>query len=234
LYGLGGVGKTQTALAYAHEKRHNYHSIFWISGVNQATLFSGFEQIASKTKCAVGASSPTEITERVLVWLQQQKNWLLIVNNLDDVLIIDGVLPPIHCQGHTVITTRNPNTDGIPAQGIEVDVLNIDAGVDLFCIHLKMHPTSNAEDISEIRNIVTELGCLPLALEQSAAFIRETKRDINQFLPLYHKNRSTRQRIQNWKPEGNRKYPYSVSTTWQMSFHLIQNNSESPAAASLL
>src|SRR5436190_21799872 len=65
LYGMGGVGKTQTALSYVHLKRNYYRSIFWISGL---TPFSGFQRIASVTKCALGIddSEPFEIVKRVI------------------------------------------------------------------------------------------------------------------------------------------------------------------------
>src|SRR5438552_590724 len=74
----------------------------------------------------------------------------------------------------------------------EVEVLNIDTAVQLFRILLKSGPESEfSEDESEIRNIVKELGFLPLAIEQAAAFIRESKRPIDEYLPLYQENRST-------------------------------------------
>lgn len=72
LYGMGGVRKTQTALAYAYIKTGYYNSVFWVSGATQAELLSGFQRIASKTSCAIGASDSTEVTERVLKWLQRR------------------------------------------------------------------------------------------------------------------------------------------------------------------
>src|SRR5271170_492715 len=113
LYGMGGVGKTQTALAYVYTKRSYYDSVFWISGVNQAALFSGFQQIAAETKCAIGtsASNSSEIVKSVLQWLQLRPTSLLLIDNLDDVSLIDGLLPTIDSKAHTLITTRNPYTD---------------------------------------------------------------------------------------------------------------------------
>ena len=235
LYGMGGVGKTQTALAYVHILKQNYHSVFWISGVNQTTLLSGFEQIRTETRCSIEASNQTEIAKQVVKWLQEQPNWLLVIDNLDDISVIDGFLPSTDCNGHTLITTRNPSTEGIPAQGIEVEVLDIETAVQLFRILLNPRPESKlSDDESEIRAIVKELGYLPLAIEQAAAFIRESKRPIDEYLPLYQKNRSTRQKLQKWVPKGNRKYEYSVATAWQMSFDLIRRNTESPDATILL
>jgi tetratricopeptide (TPR) repeat protein len=233
LYGMGGVGKTQTALAYVYARKKFYHSIFWITGVDQAALLSAFRQIALETECAGDISNTTlvDIAREVLAWLQQQRNWLLVIDNLDDVSVIKGFLPS-RDQGHTLITTRNPNTSGVPAQGLEVKVLSQHAAVQLLFIHSKIDPISaSTADKSEAEKIVEELGYLPLAIEQSGSYIRETSRNIDEFLPLYQRNSGE---LHRWLPDGNRNYRYTVATTWQMSFTLIRTNQECPAAASLL
>jgi tetratricopeptide (TPR) repeat protein len=134
-----------------------------------------------------------------------------------------------------LITTRNPNSKGIPAQGIEIDNLAPNDAVELF---------SNLSELGDIsgslacrkkaEEIVEELGYLPLAIEQSAAYIRETSTKPDDFLALYQKNRSSRQQLHKWVPEGNRIYEYSVTTTWQMSFDLIKKDDTCPAATLLL
>ena len=68
LHGLGGVGKTQTALAYVYTRRDVYTSIFWISGVNQASILSDFQQIAIEMEIVIYIfdSESVEIASRVL------------------------------------------------------------------------------------------------------------------------------------------------------------------------
>ena len=34
----------------------------------------------------------TEIAEHVLLWLREEKNWLVIIDNLDDINIVQGFL----------------------------------------------------------------------------------------------------------------------------------------------
>jgi hypothetical protein len=43
---MGGVGKTQTVLAYVYWMKTFYNSIFWINAADQATLLDGFQKIA--------------------------------------------------------------------------------------------------------------------------------------------------------------------------------------------
>jgi hypothetical protein len=64
----------------------------------------------------------SQVAKYVLNWLQQLTNWLLVIDNLDDVSVINGFLPSTDSNGHTLITTRNPNTEGIAAQGVEAGV----------------------------------------------------------------------------------------------------------------
>ena len=48
LYGMGGIGKTQTALEYVYTNRDSYERIYWITAVDQASLLSGYQKIAIK------------------------------------------------------------------------------------------------------------------------------------------------------------------------------------------
>lgn len=46
LFGLGGVGKTELALAYAREHRTEYEAIFWIRGESPKSLQQSFTSIS--------------------------------------------------------------------------------------------------------------------------------------------------------------------------------------------
>ncbi|KAH0613051.1 uncharacterized protein H6S33_009431 [Morchella sextelata] len=45
LHGLGGIGKTEIALAYAFKYRHEYTAVFWIDATNSQTATLGLLQI---------------------------------------------------------------------------------------------------------------------------------------------------------------------------------------------
>ena len=170
---------------------------------------------------------------QVVRWLSSQKHWLLIIDNLDDIQVIKGFLPDNGPNKHTLITTRNPNSDGIPAEGLGVPLLTEEDASNLFLIRTKL-PGDCQKSRSESDKIVAELGNLPLAIDQAAAFIRETTRDLGDFLSLYNKSRLNRQKSHKWVPEGNRTYQYSVAITWEVSFSHIKNHPEFPIAAKLL
>ena len=194
LYGLGGVGKTQLALEYVNTHKDYYAGIYWISGVNQATLLSGFQEIARRTSCIPAAEfnvSPSAVAKAVLLWLNQQDNWLLVIDNLDDADVVDGYLPERSLGRHTLLTMRNPNAIEIPAEGLRVGILDLDEAVELLIVRSGLGSVDDRtpEEIAEAMQIVEELGFLPLAIEQASAYIREISKDIFKFLPLYKKDK---------------------------------------------
>lgn len=73
------------------------------------------------------------MAQLVLRWLEKQKNWLLILDNLDDIAIVKDYLPERGPEKHTLISTRNPNAEGIRARGLEVPILEEDKSVQMLC-----------------------------------------------------------------------------------------------------
>jgi tetratricopeptide (TPR) repeat protein len=231
LYGLGGVGKTQLALEYVHThwQRKTYERVYWVSAVNQATLWAGLQEIGVQTHCvAVGTNpNPSQVAATVLRWLNEQDKWLLVIDNLDDVTVVDGYLPDAAPERHTLITTRNQHCDDIPAEGLEVGVLDVAEAMQLLLTRAKVGSVGEtSEGKDEAAKIVKELGFLPLAIEQAAAYIREASHDIFQFLPGYLNDRKF---YHARTSKGNRMYSNSLATTWHLSFQQVQKNSNDAA-----
>lgn len=220
LYGLGGVGKTQIALEYAYRREAFYSYVFWISAIDQAQLLSGFGEIAKHIPSFQPTSdrSPLEIAKSVLDWLKVTKSWLLVIDNLDDITIVEGYLPAINWDGHTLITTRDKNSDGIPAEGIEVTLMNEEDSLQFFQRRVRLSDTSSTRFQDEARRIIKELDHLPLALEQAAAYIRNSQK-IEEYLTTYHEQP---QDLLQWQPRGNYPNKFTVATTWKMSLEELK------------
>jgi len=235
LYGLGGVGKTQLALEYVYTHRENgtYDRVYWVSAVSEATLFAGLREIGLRTNCILTTDTglkPSEIASTVLRWLNKQEKWLLIIDNLDDMSVVDGYLPETAPDRHTIITTRSQHCDDIPAEGLEVGVLDITGATQLLLARAKVGTVADTpEGKKAAAEIVEELGFLPLAIDQAAAYIREASHDIFDFLLSYRKDRKF---YHARAPKGNRTYPNSLAKTWHLSFEKVRQNS--PRAAEFL
>jgi tetratricopeptide (TPR) repeat protein len=230
LYGIGGVGKTQCALEYVYSNRDVYDRIYWISATSQSSLLSGFQKIAKKAQLpGLENGNSQEIAESVLAWLRSEKNWLIVIDNLDDITVVDGFLPENGPQKHTLITTRNPNTLGIPAEPLEVTILTTEDSIDLLSTLSLVPITPESPEWAKAAEIVKALGYLPLAIEQAAAYVREISGDLNSYYQEWLENHKE---LNSWVPSGNRQYSYSVATTWSMSFNVVRTSN--PSAARML
>lgn len=229
LYGMGGIGKTQCALEYVYRNKTGYQKIYWLSAVDQASLLSDYRTVAKKAGLReLETEKPFEIAKAVLEWLEQEPSWLIVIDNLDDIKVANDLLPETGPGKHILITTRNPHTIGIPAEPLEVPLFDKSDAINLLST-LSDIPISSPVSEKKAREIVEELGNLPLAIAQAAAYVREVSRDFTVYHEEYIQNRKE---LHKWMPMGNVKYPYSVATTWSMSFHFLQSNH--PPAARLL
>jgi tetratricopeptide (TPR) repeat protein len=230
LHGTGGVGKTQCALEFAYQNRANYERVYWLSAVDHSSLLSGYTKLAKQAGLVTKMYLPSgsDIAEAVVVWLNGQDNWLIVIDNLDDISVVDGLLPENGAQKHTLITTRNPYTTNIPAEPLEIKPLDSEESIDLLLMlsHISAPPRSLQR--THATRIVEELGYLPLAIKQAAAYVREVGGDLQSYLEDYSKHRKE---LLQW-PSGNRHYPHSVASTWSLSFSVLQSNH--PSALDLL
>src|SRR6202035_5014921 len=156
---------------------------------------------------------------QVLKWLKNQPNWLVVLDNLDDVTVVRGLLPETACNGHTLITTRCRDIKQIPAEGLEIIEMEEGEAVQLL-LDLSEHLEQRDEAVNEAREIVRELGWLPLAISQAAAFIRSS--DLYTFLSVF---RSNQREFLADSPEGNHPYPRSISMTWLLCLQRLSSDS---------
>ena len=225
LYGMGGIGKTQTAIEYIYSNRSFYERIYWITTGDQNALLSGYQKIAEKAnlKSLVDMSNPFDIAEGVIRWLSEKPSWLVVLDNLDDIIVAADLLPPTGSQQHTLITTRNPNSRDIPAEGLEVPLFGEVEALELLHtlsdIPLKSDKPDDASP--EAHEIIKELDCLPLGIAQAAAFVQKISGDFRTFLDDYKENRKE---VNAWISKANRSYPRSVAATSLMSLNVVRHD----------
>ena len=83
LSGLGGVGKTQTAVEYAYRYRHLYKAVFWAKAESRETLVADFVSIAALLNLPSAQAKDQELAVAdVKRWLDDNPGWLLILDNV--------------------------------------------------------------------------------------------------------------------------------------------------------
>jgi hypothetical protein len=220
LTGMGGVGKTQIAAHFAHDRRDEYSAVLWASAASQETLVSDFAAIAGLLNLPEKDEKDQALAvAAVKRWVEANGGWLLIVDNAGDLAAVHGFIPRA-AKGHVLLTTQAQATGDIQAIRI-LDMLPED-GALLLLRRAKIikadAPLTAAAARGTALHISRELGGLPLALDQAGAYIEETGCGLPSYLDLYLGRRAEllRRRGGIGPP-----HPESVATTFALSFEKV-------------
>jgi tetratricopeptide (TPR) repeat protein len=215
LYGLGGVGKTQLALEYAHRYGADYDVIWWIPSENPLTIPAMLARLGRRLGLTLQGDQE-ELADLVLDALRARGRWLLVFDNAEQPEELARWLPG-GGDGHMLVTSRHPAW-GALTQPIRVDVLD---RTDAVALLLRRTPD---EDQASAAQLAEQLGDLPLALEQAAAYLERTGMPLAVYLAAYQRRRQ--QLLAKGRPIA---YQGQVETTWQLSIDQVD-----PAGVELL
>jgi len=231
--GLGGIGKTQIAIEYAYKFRNEYQAVLWARADSREVLASDFGAIAYLLNLPEKKGrNQGRIIDAVMRWLQDHSEWLLILDNANDVKVVKEFLPSLNT-GHILLTTC-AQAMGEMAQPVGVEEMEIEKAA-LFLLYRARLITKNTslkgtapDDLDKAKAIVQLMGGLPLALDQAGAYIEETRCSLSDYLNLYQQ-----QHVEMLKRRGgfSDDHPRPVATTWSLSFEKIKAK---PASAELL
>lgn len=222
LHGLGGIGKSQLAIEYAYRYSTSYDHAWWIHAEEESSIITHYTALATALQLPEkDAEEQAVIINAVRKWLNTHNGWLLVFDNARDTASIRNYLPD-GTGGHVLITSRNPDwrTIGTPLQ---VTVWKRDESIAF----LKQRTGQDQQENPDANELADELGDLPLALEQAAAFIEKRHITITEYLKLYRTRR--KDLLERTTPSAD--YPNTIVTTWVMAFDAIK---EVPMASDLL
>ena len=223
LHGLGGVGKTQMAVEYAHRYQSDYELVWWIPADQPVLVRSSLASLAPSLGLpSASVTGVEEAANAVLEALRRGEpyaNWLLIFDNADEPEELIDILP--QGPGHVLITSRNhrwaSQVDALP-----VDVFTRDESVEFLTRRVPRGITPEDAD-----RLAEELGDLPLALEQAGALHAETGIAVDDYLRLLKQR--TSQLLSQGRPS---EYPASMTAAWALSVASLEE--KLPEALDLL
>src|SRR6266571_5258693 len=129
LIGLPGIGKTQLALEYAHSCFQKvYRVVLWVNAADETTLAQTYGELAEPLK--LPEWDERELKRRIQAvkeWLEDHTNWLLIMDNADD-LGLARLFFPTTDNGHILLTTRSQIIGSI-AMKIEIEAMEPEEGL---------------------------------------------------------------------------------------------------------
>ncbi|KAJ3488172.1 hypothetical protein NLG97_g6245 [Lecanicillium saksenae] len=246
LHGLGGIGKTQLAVAYLKRHRDEYSAIFWMNIKDETSVKQSFVKVSKQilqqypgARCLdkLGSESdPNGAVEAVKAWLSLPGNtrWLIVFDNYDDAKLSDeenptGVdlrqyLPSAH-QGAVIITTRLSSID----MGHSIRVQKMDSVEDSLEILSSTSSRPNLHEDPDVQKLIDTLDGLPLALASAGAYLKRVSMSVASYLRHYHQSWP---KLHGSTPNLGSYKDKTLCTTWLMSYQQVEK--QNPLAAHLL
>ncbi|MEX0271090.1 NB-ARC domain-containing protein [Leptolyngbyaceae cyanobacterium UHCC 1019] len=173
LSGLGGIGKTQTAVEYAYRYFYDtpiYEWVFWVKADTELALVTDLAELARSLD--LGDGTLEELAARSLRWLETNHRWLLIFDNADEPETVKPWLPR-NPQGRVLLTSRAPRFTSLGVKNpIAVTKFSLEESIAFLRDRTNL-PALDAAELAAITALAQELDGLPLALEQAAAYIAQ-------------------------------------------------------------
>jgi hypothetical protein len=193
LTGMGGVGKTQLAAKYARDawreggEGGRLDVLVWVTAGSRQAVVERYAQ-AGVELCRADPDNHERAAESFLAWLAPQAGdrrcrWLVVLDDLADPDDMRGLWPPNCSHGQTLVTTRR--RDAAVATHDRVVKLGLFTGqearaylTDCLAGHDRTAPAG------EIAALAADLGYLPLALSQAAAYIADSRESVAAYRDL--------------------------------------------------
>lgn len=225
LSGLGGIGKTQTAIEYAYRYTNDYSAIFWVKAQTHDSLIASFVDLANLLNLPEKRDQEqNQVVTAVIHWLNGHDQWLLIFDNIEDIALLEGFLPAAR-RGSLLFTSRRQAL-GITAHLLNLEPMTPEEGMGFLLQRARLLATTASldqfpsRDKATAREIVIEMGGLPLALDQAGSFIEATHCSLSDYLRLY---RSSQLCLLDER-EAHADHPISVTRTFSLAFAQLEQN----------
>ena len=209
LHGMGGVGKTQLALEYAHRFRTAYDVVWWIQADPPQFIDTTLADLAPLINVSA-ESTAVETAHSVLQALRSgaaARRWLIIYDNAEEPDLV-GPLIPSSGAGHVLITSRNAAWSD-RSYPVPIDVFRRHESITHLRQRIETITDREADDIAEA------LGDLPIAVAAAGAWLAETGEAPAAYLGMVQE-------------AG----PSAVQKTWDLSLDRLAQ--QSPVAVRLL
>ena len=192
-----------------------FWGIFWIDASSVENAESTLAQLGRlgglDESCGAG-----------MHWLTGLENpWLLVIDNADDPLVDYARFFPAGDRGHILLTTRNSDCKILATAGsYELNDMDEEDAISLLLKATQIPDVNDKNARLMAMPIVKTLGCLPLALIQAGASIRQGICSLEDYVELFV---SYKKRLMSDQPvQGADNYRYTIYTTWEVSVQMIE------------
>ncbi|KAF2741633.1 hypothetical protein M011DRAFT_377150, partial [Sporormia fimetaria CBS 119925] len=219
LHGLGGIGKTQLAIAYTKMHRDEYSAIFWLNIKDEVSVKQSYLQLAKQ----ILQDCPSASQLGVFLDDKKQDEVVAAVPGKADAGAVDigQFLPEAH-HGSVIVTRRSSKVS--VGRRLKVGKLeDVRDGLEI------LSDASHREDETlthldpDAAELARELDGLPLALATAGAYLDQVTTSFADYFRLY---RASWRRLQQTSPEVSTYEDRQLYSTWQLSLDHIKQQSE--------
>jgi Tetratricopeptide repeat/NB-ARC domain len=228
VYGLGGIGKTEIAVEYAHHYAGDYDIVWWVRAEHPDRVSDSFVKLGRQLNLQDLSGNRDRAIFSVLDALrkgQPYPRWLLIFDNATSPELISEYIPRGPSSGHVIITSREQRWRTVTkAEAIEVTEFPLNESIAFLRKRVKSLRADGADGpgtpgYDNAGRLAEELDNLPIAMDHAAAYLDETDASVDGYLELYRKD-----------PYGalslsvDNEYPRAVAATWSVSASLLDDD----------
>ncbi|KAH7125055.1 hypothetical protein B0J13DRAFT_598998 [Dactylonectria estremocensis] len=253
LVGMGGFGKSQVAIQFAHHIRDTspQTSVFWVHASSKPRFEEAYRSIADNLRLPSRNDPSVDVLGLVRDWLQREEAgpWLMVLDNVDDVNLFypnssagrDGARPLAvflpKCRNGIILVTSRSMDAAEKLTGSHKAVYRISAMDDAQALQLFCNKLQGDSDKTATADLLDALDYIPLAITQAAAYInrRAPRISVKTYLDAFRESDKKKGSLLNSDAGDLRRdetVSNSVVTTWQVTLKQIRR--ERPSAANLL
>jgi hypothetical protein len=180
LTGMGGVGKTQLAAAYARRvwESGEVDVVVWVTASSRPGVVAVYADAAFRLGVAAEGDDPSAAADRFLEWAQSaSSSCLVVLDDIQDPADVRGLWPPTARGNRILATTRCRDAALTGRVRRLLDVAPFAHTEARAYLVAKLAVYGRTDRTEQIDGLAADLGFLPLALAQAAAYLIDADLD---------------------------------------------------------
>lgn len=143
----------------------------WVTASSRESIVSSYSRLGADV-AAADSRDPEQAAARFLAWAETtDRRWLIVLDDLADPADLRGLWPPANLGGQVLITTRRRDAALRGRSRVRIDVGLFTPAEAASYLRAQLAALGRREDPVQIAGLAADLGHLPLALAQAAAYL---------------------------------------------------------------
>lgn len=209
LYGEGGIGKTELAIAFANNNMKRFSLVAWIDGSTEETLVLSYARLGDIL--GIWDENPFKRREKINWHLENSKGkpWLLI---FDDLRELPGDLPK---RGGAILVTCRDRSLCPPKSSFEL-LKNPEEAI------MQLSKITGQEPSEPLKHLAEQLDYLPLMINLAGHYIAATPgSDITNYSEILNETMKTEFSPLKWL-EFQKRYSKSLFASYHTTLQLLE------------